>query len=504
MGQFEMGVSTIDLNSAASGQVTVPKKGRRKAEESKIKEIEEGLSTKDIVFRGTDQIVLPNGTTIDDAIALLERKKDEEEGRIEIVEQIPAFPWDGARAFQKALGQKYQVTYKEKMTIDTPFGPFTKLPEQRVIDVDFGKTETVAWGQFGLPGVSGFVKTDVAFVDGMIVFCIRANVLQKHEEEIKELAELTRKNLREDSLYRGKAFSIKFDDEYGRPNPLPEPKFMNVDGLDPIGLIYTRNVEAAISTNVWVPIERTEECRKHSIPLKRGILLYGDYGTGKTLAAYHTAKRARENGWTFIYIHSGDDLPRAIKLAQQYQPAVIFCEDIDSVMRGERDLSMNDILNAIDGIENKNSEIIVVLTSNHVSDIHKAMLRPGRIDAAIEVTAPDAEAAERLIRHYAGPSLAPDADLVSASQELDGEIPAIIAETVEKAKLYSLSVTPAGGELKITGSSLIQAALTMRAQRGMLRREDEPYYGPQERASLLFANTLVGGIATILREFFKK
>lgn len=460
-----------------------------------------GLSTKDIQKKG-NKFNIPENMPVADAITLLERKLEEEEGRIEVVETINAFPWDGARAFAKALTQLHGTVYREKNKIETPFGTVEKVPEQISIEVDFGVTETVPWGRVSVPGITGHITTEVTLKEGFLVLAIRGNVLQKHEKDIKELADLTREILKTDSIYKGKAFSIRFLDDRGRPNKLPEPHFFDTSAPKP--LVYNKTVELAISINLWTPLERSEECRKHGITLKRGILLYGMYGTGKTLAAYHAAKKARDNNWTFIYIHNGDELPQAIKVAQQYQPSIIFCEDIDSVMRGERSLSMNEVLNAIDGVESKSSEVIVVLTSNHVGDICKAMLRPGRIDAAIEVTAPDTEAAERLIRQYAGESLAPGTDLSQAAEELEGEIPAIICETVEKAKLAALSQAGPGGKLQITASSLAQAALTMRSQRTLLREPTSPNYSYEESAALLFANTMISGITSIIEKFWKK
>jgi transitional endoplasmic reticulum ATPase len=58
-------------------------------------------------------------------------------------------------------------------------------------------------------------------------------------------------------------------------------------------------------------------------------------------------------------------------------------------------------LNEIDGVESKGKELITILTSNHAENINQAMLRPGRLDAVLSIQAPDAFAAEKLIRLYA-------------------------------------------------------------------------------------------------------
>ena len=72
---------------------------------------------------------------------------------------------------------------------------------------------------------------------------------------------------------------------------------------------------------------------------------------------------------------------------------------------------MDEILNVIDGIESKGTEIITVLTTNNLGNITSAMLRPGRLDAIVSVRAPDAKAAQQLVRLYAGTLLAADDDL---------------------------------------------------------------------------------------------
>ena len=50
--------------------------------------------------------------------------------------------------------------------------------------------------------------------------------------------------------------------------------------------------------------------------------------------------------------------------------------------------------------DSKDSEIMVVLTTNEVSKIHPAFLRPGRIDAVVSIRPPDTEATVRMVRRY--------------------------------------------------------------------------------------------------------
>src|SRR3546814_9239016 len=164
------------------------------------------------------------------------------------------------------------------------------------------------------------------------------------------------------------------------------------------------------------------------------------------MAATVASRLAVDAGVTYVYIPRADELPDAIEFAKQYQsPAcVIFCEDVDRVTNGDRSVEMDDILNLLDGIDTKNNHIITVLTTNDLQSINPAMLRPGRLDAVIDVTPPDAQAVEKLLRLYGGDAIAADTNLEEAGRVLAGNIPAVIAEVGKRAKLAQLRLQPAG------------------------------------------------------------
>jgi transitional endoplasmic reticulum ATPase len=172
-----------------------------------------------------------------------------------------------------------------------------------------------------------------------------------------------------------------------------------------------------------------------------------------------------------VYCPRADELADAVTFARQYQsPAcVLFCEDIDRVTDGERDAEVDDILNIIDGIDSKSSHLIIVLTTNKLGSIEPAMLRPGRLDAVINVTPPDDHAVERLLRVYGGDAIRPDTDLAMASRALQGRIPAVIAEVINRAKLAQLRRQERGTKVsELSEDAIIEAANTMRAQLDLL------------------------------------
>src|SRR3546814_15108065 len=111
---------------------------------------------------------------------------------------------------------------------------------------------------------------------------------------------------------------------------MPEPKFIDTSKIDPASLIYAADVQASVETNLFTPISRVHDCLKNGIPVKRGVLLGGTFGTGKTMAATVASRLAVDPGVTYLYIRSADQLPVASEFGKQHQsPAcAILCEAV--------------------------------------------------------------------------------------------------------------------------------------------------------------------------------
>lgn len=419
------------------------------------------------VVRVGEKLILPAAMKIIDAIEVLQRRLKYEEEQVVITEQIDGFVWDGAYAFARAMEKRYGWVSAE------PTGFFQDNPP-KLISVEISATETVnvPWGKFTVPGVDGFVQTSYTQNrDGMIVFQIQAQVKRMFEGEVKELAKATRDLLKETSIYKGKAIKLRFRDEDGEKTPLPIPKFLDVSTVDENLLVFPEHTRKAVNTNLFKPLTHRAQCARYGIPFKRGVLLAGPYGTGKTFAAYVAARKATENGISYIYCENVADFQDVIQFAAQYAPAVVFCEDIDRVVSGERDVTIDQILNTIDGIESKTTQVMVVLTTNAVERIHQAMIRPGRLDAVIEVERPDGIAVEKLIRQYGKGLIPAEENLAGVGELLQGQIPAVIREVVERSKL---SAIPDNAEdvLVLHADNLEEAARTMTGQLALLNREE--------------------------------
>lgn len=438
----------------------------------------------EIVHRGS-MIVLPDDPAkmpIDDAIKRLQEKKKDEEQMMDVHEVIEAFPLDGAVAFTMALKLKYG--WANSVPVPGFFGP--EPPQMLTVEIGPGPNDQiqVPWGGFRVPGIENIVQTHVKRGEFGPEFVISSKLRKKESYLLKEIANLTRKIVKENSIYRGKAIRMRTTDA-GQIDVNYPPKFIETAHIDPDGLILSEEVATAVETNIFTLIKRTAECTKLRIPLKRGVLLEGKYGTGKTLIAAVCAKHCVDNGWTYITIDKAQALEEALYVARRYEPCVIFAEDIDRITE-DRDEEANDLLNILDGVLSKNAQILTVLTTNHVEKINQAMLRPGRLDAVISVLPPDADAVAKLLTMYGRGQFDKAITLKTISAELAGNTPAVIREVVERSKLAMVS----RGGVSLIEVDLLRSAADMKNHMRLLETPVDAEPSPEELVGQAFGKLI--------------
>lgn len=476
--------------TAGGGSMALTKKEEASGEGPK--KMQKAFTNIDVeIVRRGKMMILPSDPApmdYDTAIAVLEQKKKDEETRVNVHETIvEAFPWDGALAFFQAMCD----TYGWGQAVKTPpkhIFDSGREPTSITVEIGFNQRTEILWGAFKIPGIDGQLETSTAREGDRMVFCLQGWVKKKHLHKVRELAELTREYVKKKSCYRGKAFELRVDEEGDLDWNTP-PKFLDTSIIKPEELIFSKSLEEQIYTLVFTPVIHTEYCRKNGIPLGRGILLEGPFGTGKSLTAAIASRLCEANNWTFITISDAAALEAALQFARIYQPSMVFAEDIDRVTGGGRNMEMDRILNTIDGVTGKGSEVITILTTNEAEKINPAMMRPGRLDAVISLRAPDAEAVERLIRLYARGLLAQDADLEEAGEKLAGEIPATIREVVERAKLFAIHRT-GSPDIILTGADLVGAADSMRQHLELLNKERAEDLTPAQLVGAAFGDLI--------------
>ena len=283
------------------------------------------------------------------------------------------------------------------------------------------------------------------------------------------------------------------------------PKFsIPLDGATEDKLIFSEEVSRDIRTGLFAAIDFGPACSKVGVPVKRGVLLAGRYGTGKTMTAWVAANKAVKAGMGFIYVKSVLDLQAAFHFARMYQHpngVVVFAEDVDSAIPNHESPEMRDLQNAFDGVDTKNDKIITILTTNHLDKVPQALLRPGRIDVAVVVKEPDAAAAIRLVKHYGGSRLHINTDFNAIGAKLAGYLPAQIREAVERSKMATISRLCYEGadpntvsiEGKITEIDILDVVRASETQHDLLKPKPVDTRSDREKAADRYGSALKEG-----------
>ena len=420
------------------------------------------------------------GLTYTSAIKILRHRRQFEEEVVEIGRVFKGLPWaDAALAISKAMQQTFHWA-AAKITEATFFSP--EHPP-RIIQVECGPNGErigVPMGNFEIPMLDDARCSGEPNRQGDFFFT--AQIKRKYSIKMEEMLNLAEKLARSESLYRGKAlrFNVEHEEE-GQPQNVIT--FMQLGAEEE--LVLSRHTEVHMQANLWTPIQKPKEAAALGVPLKRAMLLYGKYGVGKTLAAHRTAHISLEHGRTFIYVPKSEDLARAYEFADQVSPAVLFVEDVDRITMDKVQLST--LANVLDGVTSKGAGVYLVATTNHIDAIPGILLRPGRFDMHLELSVPDEPAIEKLIALYA-PQITGKVKV--AVEALEGQIPAVIREACERAKLYALT---RGEGTSIMAQDLADAA------NGMQQEMDRIQEANADRQEKSVGDQLADNLRTVIQ-----
>jgi len=205
-----------------------------------------------------------------------------------------------------------------------------------------------------------------------------------------------------------------------------------------------------IKEAVELPLAHPELYEDIGIKPPKGVILYGEPGTGKTLLAKAVANHTsatflRVVGSELIqkYLGEGPKLVRELfRVADDLSPTIVFIDEIDAVgskrydssSGGTREIqrTMLELLNQLDGFDER-GEVKVIMATNKIESLDPALIRPGRIDRKIEFPLPDVKTKRHIFNiHTSKMTLADDVDLekfVLSKDDLSGaDIKAICTE----------------------------------------------------------------------------
>lgn len=243
-------------------------------------------------------------------------------------------------------------------------------------------------------------------------------------------------------MLRGQVLSFSVSEHMGNQlvTFLPRPAIAASD------VILPPDVLPRITKHVVGPAEHAGRLRDLGIHLKRGLLLHGPPGTGKTHTVRYLMGRLADSTIIVLTGNSLFFIEQAAALARKLAPSVVVVEDVDLIAQ-DRSFSpqgnpmLFSLLDAMDGVA-ADADVTFVLTTNRAAVLEEALTqRPGRIDLAVEIPRPDADGRRGLIGLYAGAATV-SADLDPVVVATDGATASAIKELMRRAVLNAIERDP--------------------------------------------------------------
>lgn len=232
---------------------------------------------------------------------------------------------------------------------------------------------------------------------------------------------------------------------YLKSSRIKSRKSLSVDSMDTIAVEnpdftfenMAGNEEAKESVQDVVDfLINPDKYKSYGARIPKGIILYGDPGTGKTLLAKAVAGEANVpfyavSGSDFVQVYVGVGASRIRQLFKKARnnkkgKCIIFIDEIDAIGKkresgaasssDERDQTLNALLTEMSGF-NESSEIVVMAATNRLDTLDPALLRPGRFDRHIEITLPDICAREKIINLHLENKPTGNIDIPALSQK---------------------------------------------------------------------------------------
>ena len=411
-------------------------------------------------------IQIPTGMSKKAAAAELKKQWEEEETEITMALELKEWEArDGLHAIMIAIEKTFGWINAKATMFSSP------VELQIVTDIKNGVTTTkdAFLGKFQASSWDDAIgQVGMVTQHGRELFAyITFDVKKKHKERVKKMFEFCRQMLLENSIYKGKSVVVT------------SAGFQYVENNVNQNIILNSDEERIINNLVIKPLAKKG---------KRTILFTGKYGTGKTETAMKVGKAATNIGTTFFYLKDTTQFSMTLEKAKQYSPALIFMEDIDEIGSGEeRNSRMNDLLNTLDGVQTKGSNLTVIFTTNHENRINKALRRPGRIDLIVKFALAQPETVGRiyqaLFKNLPGADSLDIKLLIANTPHIQG---AVIAEIAKRA------IDMTEGK-PLTDEIVLTAIDSIKHQIEFMDTDVENVETPQEKLYKAFENVVEAG-----------
>jgi hypothetical protein len=225
-------------------------------------------------------------------------------------------------------------------------------------------------------------------------------------------------------------------------------RFLDRPQLDRAEVVLPSDLLDGVERQVLGVARHAGRLRASGQHLKRGVLLHGAPGTGKTHTIRYLLGRLPAVTVVVISGYALQWIAEACSVARVLQPSMVVIEDVDLIaeergpLRGQHPLLFQ-LLNEMDGL-GEDIDVTFLLTTNRADLLEAALAaRPGRVDHAARLPLPDADARRRLLELYRGRLVLDLSDPETVIKRTEGVTASFLKELLRRAALFAAEATPA-------------------------------------------------------------
>jgi AAA+ superfamily predicted ATPase len=345
-------------------------------------------------------------------------------------------------------------------------GPIRLAPViYRELDIDFdSRMQCVENGIHLLDLPEARLAAHVHVSQGFPGAKLELEVMGPTQDDVAQFLDRLRLEMKKANVYRGKVITLDTGTAQALAGVAYEVRFHRLPRIVREDIILPEKTLERLERHTIRFFEKAELLRASGRSLRRGILLHGKPGTGKSYTAKWLAQTLEK---VTVILVSGEQLyliKECCSLARALAPSLVILEDVDLIAGDRKDLplvpqaTLHQLLNEMDGVA-PDAEVLFLLTTNLPDLLEPALAqRPGRVDLAIEYPLPDAAGRRRLLSLY-GRGLDLHMELpehwVSRSE---GASPAFVQEWLRLAALFAAEDQSLNdGKIRVADRHLDQA-----------------------------------------------